>query len=119
MNTPLIVTPLEQNKEMKIKDGVNAHIVPFDFDDSYDVTKFYDIPVFEYKYDNSKLVKKWVDVIEKTKPKNHTTGRPVLVKIVVSYHDIRLNKDLMKNEIIEMDKARAEELIAKGFVVKV
>ena len=32
LQTPVIVTPLEQNKDMQIVDGENAYIVPFEVD---------------------------------------------------------------------------------------
>lgn len=116
LGTALIVTPLSQNKDMKIKDGVNAHIVPFDFDESYDVEKFKDIPKFNYKYDNQKLIDKWVDVIENTVPAVYDLQKPVFVKVVVTYQDLQIGRILSEGEVIQMESERADELSRKGLV---
>ena len=116
LQTPLIVTPLEQNEDMKIKDGVNAYIVPFDFDDSYDVEKFLKIPKFTYKYDNKKIIEQWVDLIENTKPMGVNPNDLVFAKAKMTYNDMQLNKIVSFGEIIRITKERADELIRKGLV---
>ena len=116
LNIPLIVTPLEQNKDMKIKDGVNAYIVPFDFDETYDFEKFKTVPKFNYKRNQERLIEKWVDVIENTKPKKIDFENPVTVKVRVTYQDIVLGKVLSEGEQLEMSLDRADELQSKGFV---
>lgn len=116
LGTALIVTPLSQNKDMKIKDGVNAHIVPFDFDESYDVTKFKDIPKFNYRYDNQKLIDKWVDVIENTQPRAVDFEKPVYVKATRTYRDMELDRIINEGEVVQMESDRANELKLKGLV---
>lgn len=56
-NTPLICTPFPSVFEMGAKDGVNAHVVPFDM--NFDVHKLLDIPKFEYEYDNKVIIDQW------------------------------------------------------------
>ena len=115
-HTPVIVTPLDSNKDMKIKDGINAYIVPFDFDETFDFTKLYDIPKFNYKRDQKKLIDKWVDVIENTVSKTKALKNPVWVKCKRTYRDMQLNRILQVNEIVELEKERADELVEKGLV---
>lgn len=115
-NVPLIVTPLEQNKEMKIKDGVNAYIVPFDFDESFDVTKFLNVPKFKYFRNKQKLIDKWVDVIENTKPRRLKIEKPVYVRVRVTFQDLCLGRILTEGEQLEMPLERADELQSKGFI---
>ena len=57
LNVPLICTPVPSFLEIGVKDGVNAHIVPFNME--FDVNKLLDIPVFEYHYDNDKRINQW------------------------------------------------------------
>ena len=119
VGTPVIVTPLSQNKDMRIKDGVNAHIVPFDFDDTYDVKKFLEIPKFIYNHDNSRLVRKWVDVIENTKPRSASFKNPVMVKVKITYKDLQLERLLNAGEVLQMESERADELVMKGLVERI
>ena len=46
LHTPVIVTPLAQNKDMRIVDGENAYIVPFEVE-GFDVKKILKVPKFQ------------------------------------------------------------------------
>ena len=116
LNIPLIVTPLEQNKDMNIVDGKNAYIVPFDFDESYDVSRFLNVPKFKYSRNKQKLIDKWVDVIENTKPRRVKMEKPVFVRVKVTFHDLILGRILTEGEQLEMPLERADELQNKGFI---
>lgn len=61
LNKPLICTPVPSFFELGVVDGVNAHVVPFDM--NFDIHKLLDIPKFEFKYDNDKLIKLWKEVL--------------------------------------------------------
>ena len=60
-NTPVICTPIPAFEDFGVKDGVNAHVVPFDM--NFDVNKLLDIPKFDYEYDNEKRVRQWLEII--------------------------------------------------------
>lgn len=61
LNVPLICTPVPAFKDIGVKDGVNAHIVPFDM--NFDVNKLLDIPKFQFKYDNAKRIEQWKEIL--------------------------------------------------------
>ena len=61
VDTPVIVTWQRAYRDFGVKDGVNAHIVPFDMD--FDVKKLLDIPKFKYQYDNMGRIKQWEEIL--------------------------------------------------------
>ena len=116
LQVPLLVTPLEQNKDMKIVDGENAYIVPFDVE-KFDVKKILNIPKFEYKYDNAKIIKQWRKLLGNTTPKgDYVPSKEVFVIVNMDYFDIKLNETLHINNRRQMPYERAMELRDKGFV---
>lgn len=116
LHTPVIVTPLEQNKDMRIKDGENAYIVPFEVE-GFDVKKILNVPTFEYEYDNDEIVKQWRKLLGRKKPKGgYKPIQEVAVIVTRSYHDIQMNKPLMKDTRVVMPYGRAMDLQDKGFV---
>lgn len=60
-NTPVICTPIPAFKDFGVKDGVNAHIVPFDMD--FNVKGLLNIPKFDYEYDNGERVVQWLSIL--------------------------------------------------------
>ena len=60
-NVPVICTPIPAFSDFGVKDGVNAHIVPFDM--NFDVHKLLDKPKFFYEYDNEMRVRQWLEII--------------------------------------------------------
>ena len=111
MGTPVIVTPLPQNKEMKIKDGENGYIVPFDVD-SFDVNKILKIPKFTYKHNNDAIVKKWQKILDD----DSFATKYCFVRCIVTYKDLQLNRLVNKTEVLRMTNDRAKELVERGFV---
>lgn len=87
-NVPLICTAFPSAFEMGIKDGYNAHVVPFDMD--FDVNKLLNIPKFKYEYDNEAIINQWQELLAAApKPK----GEYVAVKCIVSrYFDKELDR---------------------------
>lgn len=61
VNTAVIVTPLRAYDDFGVKDGLNAHVVPFDME--FDVTKLLNIPKFAYFYDNMRRIKQWEEIL--------------------------------------------------------
>lgn len=116
VKTPVIVTPLEQNKDMQIVDGENAYIVPFEVD-GFDVKKIMKIPKFEYKHNNVEIIKQWRSLLGNTKPKHdYKPKKDVLVEVIVEYKDLQRNELMKIGKKCSMKYPRALELQAKGFV---
>ena len=116
VQTPVLVTPLEQNKDMGIVDGENGYIVPFEVD-GFDVTKILNVPKFTYKHDNGAIIKQWRSLLGNTKPKDdYKPESELLVRVVRQYWDIRLDKALDPKTQLTMPYSRALELKDKGFV---
>lgn len=116
LHTPVIVTPLEQNKDMQIKDGENAYIVPFDVE-GFDVSKLLKIPKFKYKHDNEAIIQQWRSILGNTKPTGaYKPSDQVAVNVLITYNDLRLDKTIEAGSCILMDQVRAAELQNKGLV---
>lgn len=108
--TAVIVTPFQSAFEMGIEDGKNGYIIPFDM--KFDVNRLYDVPTFEYEYENAKIKKQWKDLTSgKVKPKN----KGVRVRITNTYNDTTLKRQVSAGEIITVPKARAERIKNAGF----
>lgn len=118
-HTPVIVTPLEQNKDMKIVDGKNAYVFPFEVSEWTDemIKRIVQIPQFDYKHDNEAIVKQWRTLLGKSNPKGNY--KPVSqVEVIVSqeYFDLRLKENMRPKEHRIMPLERAKELQDKGLV---
>jgi glycosyltransferase involved in cell wall biosynthesis len=61
LNVPLICTPVPSFFELGVKDGVNAHVVPFDM--NFDVNKLLQIPKFRVVYNNKRILEKWREIL--------------------------------------------------------
>lgn len=114
-HTAVICTPFKTTAELRVRDGINGYILPFDM--SYDVTRLLDVPTFDYAWDNKPIIKAWRKVLGNTKPK-HDYIPPEYVDVVVKieYRDLILKKTLQPGERASMPYPRAMELIEKGFV---
>ena len=113
--TPLITTPLPVLKEIGVKDGENAHVVPFDLD-GYDTTQLLNIPTFNYTYNNGLLVSKWKKLLGNTKPTGTYKPEPMkLVTITTRYKDLEIGRDMTPGETVAMPAERAEKVQAAGF----
>lgn len=116
LHTPVIVTPLEQNKDMQIVDGENAYIVPFEVD-GFDVKKILNVPEFKYKHDNATIIKQWRNLLGDSKPKgDYKPKKEVEIEVVREYKDLVLNELLPVKTRRVMKFARAMELVDKGLV---
>ena len=111
LNKPLICTPFPSVFEMGVKDGVNAHVIPFDMD--FDVAKLLEIPKFEYKYDNARIKRQWMKILN-TKPSGKR--QQVQVVVTVPYKDMVLDREMEIGEKLKMDIARAEHVQQIGYI---
>ena len=113
--TPLIITGYPSAFEMGIEDGVNAHVVPFDMD--FDVRILLDIPKFEYKYDNKKIIKQWQQILGKPgKFPKYEPPRLVEVEVIQDYTDMILDKELVRGTRLEMEEQRAQYVQDAGYI---
>ena len=116
LKTPVIVTPLSQNEDMRIEDGKNGYIVPFEVNE-FDVEKILKVPKFEYKQDNKKIIEQWRTLLGDSKPQgDYKPVDVVVVTVIREYKDIVLDKVLRVDDIQTMQYERAMELVEKGFV---
>ena len=117
-NTAVICTPFSTTEELGVKDGENGYIIPFDFKD-YDVTRFMEVPKFEYHYDNQSIVEKWKKLLNRKTLRKKVKGKSGLVRVKIPYFDISLEKTLQPGMVLEMPMDRVELLVGKGFVERV
>lgn len=107
---PLICTPFPSAFEQGVKNGVNAHVIPFDM--NFDVNILKDIPKFKYTYDNDSIKKQWLDIIGP--PKDYPKYNPeahVLVRVNQFYYDNKLARNMVVGEEVVMNRLRALEII--------
>lgn len=109
--TALICTPFPSAKEMGVRDGINAHVVPFDMD--FDVHKLLDVPEFAYGYDNDAIAKQWVRILGNTKPRrDYQPDKMVTVEVTSPFRDMVLGRNMSVGEIYQMGEQRARGIIA-------
>ena len=114
-NIPVICTPFPSAFEMGVEDGVNAHVIPFDMD--FDVTRLWDIPVFEYEYDNGKIISQWKKILGSSKGKGNykpPVERIMKIKAAQTYFDIELQEEIAIDTVMEVREERAYDLKMKG-----
>ena len=115
-HTPVIVTPLAQNADMGIVDGLNSYIVPFEVD-GFDVNKILEIPKFEYEHDNPGIIKQWRKLLGNTKPKgNYKPKKEAELLVVREYRDLQRDQVMKVNDRFVAPYGRALELQNLGFV---
>lgn len=115
-HTPVIVTPLAQNAEMGIVDGLNSYIVPFEVD-GFDVKKILNLPKFEYRHDNAGIVKQWRELLGNTKPKGgYKPKKELEVEVIREYRDVQRGELMKLNSSFIAPYERALELQNLGFV---
>ena len=108
--TPLICTPFPSAFEQGVKDGINAHVIPFDMD--FDVNILKEVPEFEYVYENETIKKQWEQILGEAKPFTpYKPDKSVLVKVIQGYDDVLLGKHLAKGDEHIMTKQRAQQII--------
>lgn len=109
-NVPLICTPFPSVFEMGVKDGVNAHVLPFDM--KYDVTNLLNVPKFNYEYDNEKIKEDWIEILGHKPPRHdYVPEQFVEVEILKEFRDVETNEMNLKGQKLTVTKARAEEML--------
>lgn len=116
VGTPVIVTPLTVLDELKVKNGQNSYVVPFEIENDFDTKQFLNIPSFKYNLSNTDSVKKWKKLLGDTQPtKSYVPKEQVCVKITKQYKDMLLDRTVVKNEIILVSTDRALQIESVGF----
>ena len=111
-STAVICTAFETTKELRVVDGKNGYIIPYDLD--FDINKLLKVPQFRYEYDNDKIRKQWQQLIDKM-PKRKTK-KTVEVRILTEYTDIELGRYLKEGQTEVMPEERARYLQGLGYV---
>lgn len=113
--TAVITTPISVLPELGIKDGENGYVVPFEME-SFDCKKLLDIPTFEYRSDNARIMKQWRKLLGNTKPKHdYNPSDKVSLEVTRKYRDMQLNRVLDVGERIMVSKCRAESIQSAGY----
>lgn len=114
--TAVLVKEFGALKELGFKDGEMGYILPDDME--FPVEKLLNVPRFQYKYDNDKVIRQWRDLIGDLKPTPGFYDGDVRVRVKIKeYTDLKLDKNMHKGEEFTVSRARADELAyLRGFV---
>lgn len=108
--TPCIITPFASGNE-QIQHGVNGYIVPFDMDGINLTEITTKIPVVkEFKEIGSE--KSWIDFLEKAELKSKPEKLKGIASVKASkkYFDTELKRNVMVNEVLEVNLNRLKQL---------
>lgn len=120
-NTPVICTDVPSFREQGIKDGVNGYILPFDM--NFDVKKLLNVPKFNFKYNNDRILQQWMTLLAKKKPKpkqpkeckeTKPEGRTYHIRALSKFWDIRLKAWKYPGDVWEVSEERMRDLLNKG-----
>ncbi len=121
MGVPVITTPIDVISEIGVIDKVNGYVVPYDMQ-GIDVKEIYEHqPEFTYKNEDTQIIKKWRQIIGKSKGKSTYSpdSEYKSVEVLQDYLDNALNKMVVKGERYTMSFYRAEKLLSMGLVKEV
>ena len=110
---PVLCTDLPVLPELGVKDGVNGYVFPFDITDNVDVDRIYNKQLkgkFTFKDENKEIIERWRSILGNTTPTHDYKPwiQPkVKVRVLINYHDIVLNVQLVKNQELTMPLVRA------------
>ena len=118
-DTPIITTPIDVLNEIGFVEGEHGYIIPFNISDTSDRTLeqiVTEIPTPAELFPVGKEIKKWRKVLGNTKPK-HTYDPTAFktVKVIESYKDMALNRQLAVGEIYEMPLYRVQIVVDAGY----
>lgn len=108
--TAVLVKDFGALKELGFKDKQMGYILPDNMD--FDVTQLLNVPEFEYRYDNDKVIRQWRELIGDLKPTPGFYGGKARVRCTYPrFTDMRLGKDVLLGEEYEVPRQRADELV--------
>jgi glycosyltransferase involved in cell wall biosynthesis len=107
--TAVITTPVEVLSEIGFVDGEHGYTIPFDMD--FDVHKLTHVPHFIYTYDNEPSITKWKSILGESSG----ASKPVHIRCIKDYRDMVMNQQIHYGDILTVSEARANEIIAAGY----
>ena len=118
-DTPIITTPIDVLDEIGFVEGEHGYVIPFNVSETSDKTLeqiVTEIPTPAELFPVGKEIKKWRKVLGNTKPK-HTYDPTAFktVKVIESYKDMALNRQLAVGEIHEMPLYRVQIVVDAGY----
>lgn len=128
-NTAVLACPFPSLFEEGFVDGKTGYVIPFDMD--FDVNMLLNVPRFEFRYDNQKIVKQWRKLLDKpgfglrygstdSVAAAPSTGamatyedgqKMVKIRVVRGFKDRYTGKRIQQG-IISLPKSRVEEILA-------
>ena len=120
LGVPVITTPLPILDDIGFEEGINGWTVPFDMNNIDNIIdNIYNIKLnFNYKYDNTPIIEKWRHVLGNTQPLNtykYTPEKIVKIRIIKTYYDTELKRNVKPQEIIETKSLRADLIVSMGY----
>jgi glycosyltransferase involved in cell wall biosynthesis len=113
-NVPVICTPFESAAEQGVVDGETGYIVPFNMD--FDVTMLMVKPSFRFRITTDEIAQ-WRSILGDTKPTGkYKPPKMVKARVLMNYHDLDLDRDLVTGAIEEMKVERIKMLVSRGLV---
>ncbi len=107
--TAVLVKDFAALKELGYIDRKMGYILPDDM--KFDINQLLNVPKFNYKYDNDKVISKWRDLIGDLKPTPGFYDGDVKVRVKIKeYTDLKLGKNMHKGDEFTVSRARADEL---------
>ena len=108
--TAVLVKDYAALKELGYKDGKMGYILPNDM--NFDINQLLNVPKFEYKYDNDKVISQWRELIGDLRPTPGFYEGQVKVRACIrEYTDMQLNKNFYYGDEYIVSRSRADELI--------
>ena len=120
LGVPVITTPLPILDDIGFEEGINGWTVPFDMNNIDNIIdNIYNIKLnFNYKYDNTPIIEKWRYILGNTQPLNtykYTPEKIVKIRIIKTYYDTELKRNVKPQEIIETKSLRADLIVSMGY----
>lgn len=108
--TAVLVNQFGALKEIGYKDGKMGYILPEDLE--FDIKQLLEVPRFEFKYDNDKIINQWREFIGDLNPTEGFYDGQVKVRATIKeYYDLKLDKLVRKGEEFTVSRSRADELV--------
>lgn len=122
LGIPVITTPLPILDDIGFEEGINGWTVPFDMNNIDNIIdNIYNIKLnFNYKYDNTPIIEKWRHVLGNTQPLNtykYTPEKIVKIRVIKTYYDTELKRNVKPQEIIETKSLRADLIVSMGYAI--
>lgn len=122
LGIPVITTPLPILDDIGFEEGINGWTVPFDMNNIDNIIdNIYNIKLnFNYKYDNTPIIEKWRYILGNTQPLNtykYTPEKIVKIRVIKTYYDTELKRNVKPQEIIETKSLRADLIVSMGYAI--